>query len=73
MKLGQDIAARINELMQEKGVTKEELAERTHLPLQTVEEILGCEYDAIGLHTIFVICRALDIFLKDFFQVPVQA
>lgn len=73
MKLGQDIAARINALMQEKGITKEELSQKTHLPLKTVDNILNCAYKNVGLHTIFVVCRAMDIGLKDFFQVPVQA
>ena len=68
MKLQQSIASRIQELMHERGMTKEDLAQKTQLPLQTVENILSCKYKNVGLHTIFVICRAMDICLKDFFQ-----
>ena len=68
MKLQQSIASRIQELMHERGMTKEDLAQKTQLPLQTVENILSCKYKNVGLHTIFVICRAMNIYLKDFFQ-----
>jgi DNA-binding Xre family transcriptional regulator len=73
MKLQQSIASRINQLMQEREMTKEDLAQKAQLPLQMVENILSCKYKNVGLHTIFVICRAMDIFLKDFFQTPIAA
>ena len=73
MKLEQSIASRINQLMQERDLTKEDLAQKTHLPVQKVENILRCKYQNIGLHTIFVICRAMDICLQNFFQTPVVA
>lgn len=61
-------AKRLQAVMTEKGVTKEELAERTHLPLKKIEKILNAEYKDVAVNNVFTISRAMDMPLTEFYQ-----
>ena len=71
MELKQAIATRIEELLQEKNVSVEELAEKTQLPENMLKNILACKYKKVELHRVFIIAYALGMSLQGFFEAPI--
>ena len=67
----QAVAIRIKELMKEKDFTEETLANATGLPTTRIKKTINCEYQAIKLDRVFVICRAFKISLLEFFSAPI--
>ena len=67
MTVGQAVAIRLAALMEELGFSKEELAEKSGLSVKTIEKFLNHEYKRTRTDKIFLMCRAMDISLEDFF------
>ena len=67
MELKEAVAKRMQALFDEKGVTVEEVALKTKLPVTTIKKILKAGYKKVAMHTVFVICRALGSSLDEFY------
>lgn len=67
MQLKEAIAKRMQALFDEKGVTVEEVAEKTGLPVLTIQKILKAGYKKVAINTVFIICYVLGYSLKDFY------
>lgn len=68
MELNKAIAARLQRLMDEKGVTVADLSIKTELPEKTIKNILAEKYVKVGLHRIFVMAHAMGSSIKEFFD-----
>ncbi len=70
MELKKAVALRLKALLEEKGLSKEELALQSELPLKTVQKILDCEYQRVGQERVFVLSHAMGISLSEFYNDP---
>lgn len=64
------IAERIKKLMEEKGISKSELIEKSKLSSTTINRLLDGSLVRILDTQIYIICRALDVPVQDFFHSP---
>ena len=67
MEPNEAIAMCIKNLMITNSMTVKELAKFTKLPVRTIEKIINGEYRKVGLEKVFIICRAFNISLLDFY------
>ena len=61
MTIEQAFAIRISELLEEKGLTVEELSEKSKLAKYKIEKMLNCQYKNLPVNYLIAICRAFQI------------
>jgi DNA-binding Xre family transcriptional regulator len=62
------VQLRVAELLEERGITQEELAEKADLHITTVGRLVRDANDHIALETIRKVCVALDVTPNDIFS-----
>ena len=67
MKLNQAVSLRLQELLQEQGMTQYQLSSRSGVPKSTISNLLHCAYDSVKLRIIHELCQGLSISISDFF------
>ena len=67
MKLNEAVSRRLQELLQERGMTQYQLSMQSGLPKSTIGNIVNCQYDSIKLRIIHEMCQGLDINIPEFF------
>lgn len=70
MKLNQAVSFRIQELLQQKGMTQYQLFTRSGVPKSTISNLIHCSYDSVKLRIIHELCQGFGISISDFFQSP---
>lgn len=67
MKLNEAVSRRLQELLQERGMTQYQLSMQSGLPKSTIGNIVNCQYDSMKLRIIHEMCQGLDINIPEFF------
>lgn len=67
MKLNEAVSRRLQELLNERGMTQYQLSMRSGLPKSTIGNIVNCQYDSMKLRIIHEMCQGLDINIQGFF------
>lgn len=70
MKLIEAIGKRVEQLLDERGLTQYELAKRGGIPRSTISVIVGIKRNTAKIDTIYQIAATLGIPLKKFFDDP---
>ena len=70
MKLNEAISMRLNELLNERGMTQYQLFMKSGIPKSTIGNVINCSYDSVKLRIIHEMCQGLDISIMEFFQSP---
>ena len=70
MKLVEAIGKRVDNLLQERGMTQYELSQRGGIPRSTINVIVGVKRNTTKIDTIYQIAATLGIPLKKFFDDP---
>lgn len=70
MKLNQATGLRLQQLLQEKNMTKYQLYMKSGVPKSTIGNIINCTYDSVQLRIIHELCQGLGIDLNEFFHSP---
>lgn len=61
---------RLQQLLQEKNMTKYQLYMKSGVPKSTIGNIINCTYDSVQLRIIHELCQGLEIDISDFFHSP---
>lgn len=67
MKLNEAVSRRLQELLQERGMTQYQLSMQSGLPKSTIGNIVNCQYGSMKLRIIHEMCQGLDINIPEFF------
>ena len=67
MKLNQAVGLRLQQLLQENGMTPYQLSSRSGVPKSTISNLLHCAYDSVKLRIIHELCQGFSISLSEFF------
>ena len=67
MKLNQAVSKRLQELLQEQGMTPYQLSSRSGVPKSTISNLLHCAYDSVKLRIIHELCQGFSISISEFF------
>lgn len=70
MKLNEAISLRLNELLNERGMTQYQLFMKSGVPKSTIGNVINCSYDSVKLRIIHEMCQGLEISIMEFFQSP---
>jgi DNA-binding Xre family transcriptional regulator len=70
MKLNEAISMRLNELLNERGMTQYQLFMKSGVPKSTIGNVINCSYDSVKLRIIHEMCQGLGISIMEFFQSP---
>ena len=70
MKLNEAISLRLNELLNERGMTQYQLFMKSGVPKSTIGNVINCSYDSVKLRIIHEMCQGLGISIIEFFQSP---
>lgn len=70
VKLSQAISCRLQEYLQEKGMSNYQLSMRSGVPKSTVGNIINCTYDSVQMRIIHELCQGLGINISEFFHSP---
>lgn len=70
MKLNEAISQRLNELLQEKGMTQYQLYMKSGVPKSTIGNVINCSYDSVKLRIIHEMCQGLGVSITEFFHSP---
>ncbi len=70
MRLMTAIALRIGDILNAKGMTQLELAERSGISQNTITNVLNQNYNGMNTRVLYCICETLEITLHDFFNDP---
>ena len=70
MKLNEAISMRLNELLNERGMTQYQLFMKSGVPKSTIGNVINCSYDSVKLRIIHEMCQGLGISIIEFFQSP---
>lgn len=70
MKLVEAIGKRVDNLLQERGMTQYELSQRGGIPRSTINVVIGVKRNTTKIDTIYQIAATLGIPLKKFFDDP---
>ncbi len=62
------VTTRIDEIMEEKGMTESQLAAATGLNPRTIHDLVRGNYERIGLSTIALLCDTLNVKPGDLFK-----
>lgn len=68
MKLNEAISLRLNELLNERGMTQYQLFMKSGVPKSTIGNVINCSYDSVKLRIIHEMCQGLGISITEFFQ-----
>ena len=71
MNIGQAVAKRLNDLLRQKEMTQYRLAKETLISHNTMSTIINAKNKTANLQSLFLICRALNITIDEFFNDPV--
>lgn len=61
---------RLNELLQEKGMTQYQLYMKSGVPKSTIGNVINCSCDSVKLRIIHEMCQGLGIGITEFFCSP---
>ena len=67
MKLNEAVSQRLQELLQERGMTQYQLSMQSGLPKSTIGNIVNCQYDSMKLRIIHEMCQGLGMNISEFF------
>ena len=67
MKLNEAVSQRLQELLQERGMTQYQLSMQSGLPKSTIGNIVNCQYDSMKLRIIHETCQGLGMNISEFF------
>ena len=67
MKLNEAVSRRLQELLQERGMTQYQLSMQSGLPKSTIGNIVNCQYDSMKLRIIHEMCQGLGMNISEFF------
>ena len=70
MKYYKAVGCRFNELLQEKGMTKVQLARETGISYRCVLRITTGKVTKLSVYRFYELCKAVGIKLADFFDSP---
>lgn len=70
MKLNEAISMRLNELLNERGMTQYQLFMKSGVPKSTIGNVINCSYDSVKLRIIHEMCQGIGISIMEFFQSP---
>ena len=70
MNLNEAIAERLNELIEERGITAYKLYLKSGVSQSTISEIKNMRNKGATLKILFELCEGLEIGLSDFFNSP---
>ena len=70
MKLNEAISLRLNELLNERGMTQYQLFMKSGVPKSTIGNVINCSYDSVKLRIIHEMCQGIGISIMEFFQSP---
>lgn len=70
MQLNQAVSLRIQELLNQRGMTQYQLFAKSGVPKSTIHNLICCSYDSVKLRIIHELCQGLDISIGEFFQSP---
>ena len=70
MKIVEAIGKRVDNLLQERGMTQYELSQRGGIPRSTINVVVGVKRNTTKIDTIYQIAATLGIPLKKFFDDP---
>ena len=59
---------KLNELLQEKGMTQYQLYMKSGVPKSTIGNVINCSYDSVKLRIIHEMCQGLGIGITEFFR-----
>lgn len=68
MNLSEAIAIRIREILKQKKISQYKLRLNTGVSKTTLTSILNCKYKSINLKSLFLIIRALNLSISEFFS-----
>lgn len=68
MKLNEAISMRLNELLNERGMTQYQLFMKSGVPKSTIGNVINCSYDSVKLRIIHEMCQGLGISITEFFK-----
>ncbi len=71
MKLNEAIATRLQNILNERGLTAYKIAKLGGLPKQIVYSVLKCEYQRVSIDVVYQITATLSITLGEFFTDPI--
>ena len=71
MNIGQAVAKRVNDLLRQKDMTQYRLAKDTLISHNTMSSIINAKNKTANLQSLFLICRAFNITIDEFFNDPV--
>ena len=70
MKLNEALSKRLQELLQQRGMTQYQLYIKSGVPRSTIGNVIHCTYDSIKLRIIHEMCQGLGIGINEFFDSP---
>lgn len=70
MQLNQAVSARLQELLQQHGMTQYQLYMKSGVPKSTIGNVINCSYASVKLRIIHELCQGLEISITDFFASP---
>ena len=70
MQLNQAVSARLQELLQQHGMTQYQLYMKSGVPKSTIGNVVNCSYASVKLRIIHELCQGLEISITDFFASP---
>lgn len=70
LQLNQAISVRIQQLLEEHGLTPYQLSSLSGVPKSTVSNLINCTYDTVKLRILHEICQGFQINLPEFFCSP---
>ena len=70
LKLNEAVSKRLEQLLNEKGMTQYQLHIESGVPRSTIGNVINCSYDSVKLRIIHEMCQGLDIGLDTFFASP---
>ena len=68
MKLNEAVSRRLQELLQERGMTAYQLYMKSGVPKSTIGNIINCQYDSMKLRIIHELCQGLNLNISEFFD-----
>lgn len=70
MKLNQAVSKRLLELLSERNMTQYRLYILSGVPKSTINNLITCYYESVGLRIIHELCQGMNISISEFFNSP---
>lgn len=67
-KFSEAIAERVKAIMEQKGISKKQLAEKSRLSAKTVSNLLAAKSEKFPLTTLNKVLKGLEVSYEEFFQ-----